>query len=142
MRRTVTTVFLMIACTAPAHAECARGQSPDVLAVTDWSVDVGPDRFGMITSKTDITVSNTTEKSIRMVDGQVSFYDALGGYISTVNIERDLRIDAGGEASWQAEYGGTHLDRIPNLVRDEIAVEACVRAVLFDDGSKADFATQ
>lgn len=137
--RGIVIVLVSAALCATAHAECGPNGSADVLAVSDWSVDVGPDQMGMITAKTTVEIQNKTDRAIRMVDGSVLFTDALGGYITNIGIERDLTIAAGDTASWSAEYGGTGLERIPDLRRDEVTVEACVSAVLYDDGSKQQF---
>jgi hypothetical protein len=132
--------LLMVAVTTAgmcgvANADCGASSSADVLTVHDWSVEVGPDRMGMTVATVNIELENVAEQPVRMIDGTVLFEDALGGYIANITIERDLQIPPGGTASWTAEYGGTGLDRVPNLRRDEITVDACVESVLYEDGT-------
>jgi len=132
--------LLGVAGSATAFAgECGPNGSPDVLSVVSWAVEVAPDEYGMTTATVSVEVKNTTALPIRMTDGGVHFQDALGGYISNIGIERDLVIPIEGTVQWTAQYGGTGLDRVPDLRHDEVDVFACVRAVLFDDGTKQAF---
>jgi len=139
MVRMIFAGALFLAWCSSTHATECNSSSSEVLAVEDWSVDVSPDRNGLKTAKTHIELRNQTDKPIRMVDGSVQFLDALGGYISSISIQRDLVVQAGETASWGAEYAGAGLERIPNLRASEVAVVACVSSVLYDDGQREDF---
>ncbi|WP_143748652.1 hypothetical protein [Mesorhizobium sophorae] len=39
-----------------------------------------------------LTLATSSEKPIRMIEAQLSFYDALGGYIDSMLVDRDITI--------------------------------------------------
>lgn len=137
--RKILAVGMLLATAGVAYADCRPSGSADVLTVSDWSVDVSPDRMGTMTAKVSVELTSVEPKAIRMAEGVIVFSDALGGYIANIDIDRDIKIPPSGAASWLAEYGGTDLDRIPTLERDQLSVVACVSSILFDDGTVEKF---
>jgi len=129
----------MIAASQPVMAGCTDGESDEVLSVESWAVDVSPDRAGMMTERTEIELLNHGRQAIQMIEGAIVFEDALGGYIARISIERDLQVGAGDLVSWEAEFGGTGLDRVANLDTSQVVVTACVARFLYADGTKEEF---
>jgi hypothetical protein len=127
-------MFVILGCAAlvgPAHAACNK----DLLVVEDWSITA----VDAETNELSYTVRSTSDKAIRMVDGQLGFKDALGETIGPLNIERDAAIPAKGTFSDKGLWGPFTFERLLKLKKDETTAYTCVRAILYEDGTKEEF---
>lgn len=123
-------IFLFLAW--PANA-CSHSD-PNFLSVSSWTIQPIDDKTNRIT----LTLATSSEKPIRMIEAQLSFYDALGGYIDSMLIDRDISI-ARNKPYVQSGVWEFQFARLLNLKHDEVRIEICTRTVLYDDGSKQFF---
>lgn len=130
MRRSVL-VLAFCALAAPAAAECNR----DMLKMTGWEITPIDERYNRLTTR----FIADAEKPIRMIDASAGFRDALGGSIASFSIKRDTAITPGQEFTQTGEWGLNTFERLLNLKYDEVETFTCVRAVLYDDGTKERF---
>jgi hypothetical protein len=124
-------VAAMMASIAPASAACKN----DLIALESWSIKPDGDQFNELTT---VLVSKAA-KPIRMIDGKVGFRDALGEIISAFAIDRDTTLPAGEPVTQVGLWGQNTFERLLKLRHDEVQVETCVRAVLYEDGTKEIF---
>ena len=107
----------------------------DMLSVTDWSIKP----LDSETNELNWTVKSSASKPIRLIDGSVGFKDALGGSIASQAIDRDAHIPANGTYSESGRWGQFTFERLLKLRREDVTPFTCVRAVVYDDGSKEQF---
>ncbi|MDX1192182.1 hypothetical protein GOL96_13525 [Sinorhizobium medicae] len=113
-----------------ANAAC----NADLLSVGDWSAR----RLDDGNMEVQIIVKSNAPKPIRMLDADFGFKDALGGHVAADAFERDIEIPASGSATTVKKWPLT-FERLLKLKREEVAAYACVRAVLYEDGTKEEF---
>jgi hypothetical protein len=115
-------------------SECGNLGNANILRFEGWSAEK---RDFLI----DLTLRYRSEASapIKMVDGAIWFTDVLGGSLGGFDIERDLHIPPG--ASYEQHLRVTE-DRFLKASPADIVGIACVKAVLYEDGAKASFATE
>lgn len=116
---------------APAYAACNK----ELLVVEDWSIKA----VDAETNELSYTIRSTSDKAIRMIDGQLGFKDALGASIGPLAIERDANIPARGTFSDTGLWGLYTFERLLKLKKDETTPYTCVRSVLYEDGTKEEF---
>jgi len=134
MRILIGVASLFLGATGAYAAPSCQG-SLDLLQVSDWSISpIDED-----TNSLSVTLSNSGDNAIRMIDGSVAFQDALGGHIASYSIDRDAQIEAHGSFEETGRWGPYTFERLLKLKADEVEAYACVRAVLFADGSKEEF---
>lgn len=133
-------VMLIIAATAgeAAAADCGPNGDGTAITVKEWSVEAIAGLIGT-EAKVSVTFTNDLTKSFRMIDASIMFEDALGGYISNIGVDRDITLAPGNSTVYTASYGGTGLDRVPQMNRQDVVVYACTKAVIYDDGTKQEF---
>lgn len=124
-------VFLMAMLAATPAMAC----NADLLAVEKWSAE----KSGDVTFDLTLTMTPKFPQGVRMIDAQANFSDRLGGWIGGVIIDRDTRI--GGATFTQVNTFGIALDlaRLLRLPPEDVVVSSCVRAVIYEDGSREDF---
>lgn len=131
MRSTFALAICFASAAGPSWGAC----NSDLLTVTDWSIrkiDAG-------TNELVVTLKSEAEKPIRMIDGQYGFRDALGGRIASAAIERDASLPPSGETTITGLWGPFTFERLLTLKKEEVEPYTCVRAVLYDDGTKEEF---
>lgn len=122
---------------SPAHAETCAGKS-DFLVVKDWKVEkVETDMMTGI--DITLTLQSNSPKPFRMVDGAYTFSDVLDRRISGFKFDPDLRGVPGGTIETGAGYMGNEMDRVPKMDRSDVIVTTCVKAVVYEDGTKETF---
>lgn len=114
-----------------AKAEC----NDKTLKLVSWEIKPIDARTNRLTT----TFQSVASKAIRMVDGQASFSDALGGHIAAFAITRDVSVKPGEQFTQKGTWGPYTFERLLNLKHDEVSVEVCVSAVLYEDGTKEEF---
>lgn len=102
-----------------------------ILKLEDWSAK--PDGAG---TRITLRLALRGDKPVRMVDGKVSFYDALDGSVGSYPIDRDAHI-APGKPYEQKDFYTK--GRLENLKHEEVTSKVCVYAVLYEDGTKETF---
>lgn len=107
----------------------------DLLSVTNWSIEA----VDSTTNKLTVSITNESDKPVRMVDGSVGFIDALDKEIGRYEIDRDAEIPAGGQFEESGNWGRFTFERLLTLRSDEVTAFACVSALLYDDGTKDTF---
>lgn len=127
-------LFLAVAVVLISQAASAACNT-SILEVTDWKIEP----IDKDTNELSYTIKSNADKDIRMVDGQLGFRDALGGRIGPLGIKRDAVIPAGGTFSDKGQWGPYTFERLLNLKKEEVTPYTCIRAVLYDDGSKEEF---
>lgn len=131
MRTIASLVFAVVLTGGPAFAACKA----DLVSVDDWSIRA----VDYQTNELKLTIKSHAAKPIRMIDAQYGFRDALGGRIASAAIDRDTQIAAGGTANLQGLWGPYTFERLLKLKHDEVTAYACVRGVLYEDGTKEEF---
>lgn len=133
MRRLIG--MMLFALPTAAAAEC-QGRA-DLLTVEEWSVEKvsGP------VSGIDITIhlKSGFDKPFRMIDAGYTFSDALGRRISGFTMNPDLRASPNETVETGNGYTGREMDRVLTMNRDDVSVSTCVRAVVYEDGTKEKF---
>lgn len=129
MRLAIFVVSVLLA--TSAQSAC----NSDLVTVQDWSIRP----IDTTTNEVAYTIKSNASKAIRMIDGQLGFKDALGKTIGPMEIERDANIKAGGTFSDKGRWGQFTFERLLKLRKDEVIPYTCVRAVLYEDGSKEEF---
>lgn len=115
-------------------AECGSSGSAGVLKFEAWSAE----KKDFLTGLT-LRYRSEAPAPIKMVDGVIWFTDALGGSLGGFSIERDLHIAPG--ASYEQHLRVTE-DRFMAASPADIVGIACVKAVLYEDGTRVDFTTE
>lgn len=133
MRRLIG--LMLLAMPTAAAAEC-QGRA-DLLIVEEWSVE----RVTGVISGIDITIhlKSAFDQPFRMIDAGYTFSDALGRRISGFTMNPDLRASPGETVETGNGYTGREMDRVPTMNKDDVSVSTCVRAVVYDDGTKEEF---
>lgn len=131
MRRVLWALVLVLAGTAPALSAC----NDDLLTISRWSIKPLDSHMNELS----FTVRSSAGKGIRMVDAQLGFTDALGATIGPLEIDRDITIPAGGTFTGKRVWGPFTIERLLKINADDITAYTCVRAVIYDDGSKETF---
>lgn len=127
-------ILVILGCSllaGPAYSACNN----ELLVVEDWSIKA----IDAETNELSYTVRSTSDKAIRMIDGQLGFKDALGATIGPLGIERDAAIAAKGTFSDKNLWGPYTFERLLRLNKDETTPYTCVRSVLYEDGTKQEF---
>lgn len=130
MNRIALAVFMTLAASS-AMAQC----NTDLLTVSDWSIKP----IDKETNSLTVVLKSNADKPIRMIDGQYGFEDALGGHIASAAITRDAAIPPGGTYTETGRWGPYTFERLLTLKHDEVTPTICIRAVLFEDGTKEMF---
>jgi hypothetical protein len=122
-------LILFAASGALAQEACSDGLA-NLLSVEGY--DVAPKDLSYSTG-IDLKVSlrNTGDKAVRMIDGGIIFQDVLDRDILRIAIEPDLRIEAGAIEVQQGLYTN---DRLLDVDEADVIVTACVEGVVFSDG--------
>ncbi|RVI99858.1 hypothetical protein [Sinorhizobium medicae] len=124
-----------VLCVALAGGQAFAACNAELLSIDDWSIRPVDDT----TNELKVTIKSHAQKPIRMLDAQYGFRDALGGHIAAAAIDRDLKIAAGGSATMKGFWGLYTFERLLKLKREEVTPNSCVRAVLYEDGTKEEF---
>ncbi|MFP5078317.1 hypothetical protein ACLE20_13495 [Rhizobium sp. YIM 134829] len=130
MRSICLAVLLAAAPMVSAHA-C----NETLAVVEEWSITP----FDADNNKLVTTIRFKTEKPIRMIDGSFGFEDALGERVASARMDRDAAIPAGGTHTQDGIWGPNTFERLLKLRKEEVKPFTCVRAILFEDGSKQEF---
>jgi len=127
-------LFLILSVFAAAEAKAA-GCNATMLSITDWSV--GQASQGNV----EITVrfKSNAPKQIRMLQGLAYFYDALDEPIGALPVGPDAIIPAGGEYTEYRTWSDHLFGRLLTLRKQDVKTATCVKAVLYEDGSKESF---
>jgi hypothetical protein len=116
-------------------ATSANACSGDVLIVENWAIEPIDKYYNELSW----TVRSNLDKPIRMIDASLGFQDALGERIASLSIDRDAAIPAKGTYSDKARWGPSTFERLLHLRKSEVEPFTCVRALLYDDGTKEEF---
>ncbi|MGN7749723.1 hypothetical protein [Sinorhizobium meliloti] len=130
MRSVVSLVLCFVLTGGQAFAAC----NADLLSVEEWSVR----RLDDQNMEVQVVVKSAAQKPIRMLDADFGFRDALGGHVAADAFDRDIDIPAGGSVRAVTKWPTT-FERLLKLKHEEVAAYACVRGVLYDDGTKEEF---
>ncbi len=63
----------------------------------------------------------------------------LGAELAALGLDRDAAIPPNGSFTQADVWGPSTFERLLKLKPDEVGIETCVRAVLFEDGTKEQF---
>lgn len=136
--RLVLGVAAVLAATSVQAAECQEGKAT-ALTLTDWSATMKDGSIGPYPSVT-IKFRNDASKEIRMAKASVWFVDALGDTISGVELHKDLRLKPSAETQQVfAMTGSTDFERLTTLEKRDATGHICVRAAVYEDGTKEEF---
>ncbi|MDW9363591.1 hypothetical protein RWA02_17290 [Sinorhizobium meliloti] len=125
-------IFLSAALFTAGNAEAACNES--LLTVKEWSVNVKADE-----AEVAVTLASSLTKPARMIDASVVFSDALGQRIGQIPADFDEKLAIGATYTTGGSYAGTKLDRAAKLDRHDVNVTACLRGVVYEDGTKEEF---
>ncbi|RVI96123.1 hypothetical protein [Sinorhizobium medicae] len=127
-------LFLILSVFAAAEAEAA-GCNDAMLSITDWSV--GQASKGSVEIK--LRFRSNAPKQIRMLQGLAYFYDALDERIGALPVGPDAIIPAGGEYTEHRTWSDHLFGRLLKLRKQDVKTATCVKAVLYENGSKETF---
>lgn len=135
------TLVAMVLSIGPAYAGC----NETMLSVRSWEVARVGDLLALPGISEDWRVKLTVEvqfngdRPVRMIDGIVSFSDALGAPISSLVVDRDVRLSPGDLRPHTGTYRTQEFGRLLLLDRADVIVSTCVRGVIYADGTKEEF---
>lgn len=130
--RVILAVAIAFSASTLVQAEsCGSSGSPDVLSFEGWAAERQETAIGMT-----IRVRSTAQAPIKMIDGVVWLRDALGEPLGGIKVERDLHIMPG--AVYEQHFHVTE-DRFLKASPTDISGIACVKSVLYEDGTKTTF---
>lgn len=126
---------LAAAALLPAAAlavECPAGSSPSALEPYNWEFTEA--------GRVMVAVRNTFDKQVRMVDAVIYFEDGLGRTLgdAPLPVNPDLAIFPKKANSFQV-VAPPGYERLSVADLDDYLVTMCTSAILFVDGSKAEF---
>lgn len=107
----------------PADA-CGKGP----FTVETWNVEPARDGFVRLTAELRLKA----EHSVRMVEGEIWFSDALGRLIGGIPLDPDLAMVP---SQLTQAAGHQPAGRFLTVDHADMHVEPCVRAVIYEDGS-------
>ena len=118
-----------------ADNACGNDGVSNLMKVTEWSITpIEADRNYMTE-----TLVYTGTKPIRMIDGSISYSDVLGKHIASKAIHRDVSIEPGGVYVQKGNWGLATFERLLKMNRSDVMVVACIRGVVYADGTKETF---
>lgn len=115
-------------------ADARAGCNETMLSITDWSARAATGTDVEIS----IRVQSASDKPIRMLKAIAYFYDALDAPIGAIPIGPDVKIAAGGDYSENRNWS-SGIRRLIRLGKQDVKTATCVKAVLYEDGSKETF---
>lgn len=124
----------VLMCSPAAASEFCSGNA-ELLTVTEWAIEPIDDQYNSLT----VTTTSQMVKGTRMIDASVGFVDALGGHIASYTVDRDAKIAPGGSFEQTGRWGPYTFERLLGLEPEDVSAYTCVRAVLYDDGTKEEF---
>lgn len=127
----VLSCSVLAAAAVPVLAECRE----DILTVADYAFKDADD--GKV--ELAFTLKSAQGKPIRLVDGKFGLRDALGGPIGAIALDRDVAIPAGGTFASTMADNAKDWARLTKVNRADIVPYACVRGVIYDDGTSEQF---
>ncbi len=133
MKLAVCTIATLALTLNAAAFECPFGEEGPLKPIR-WSAEASP-----IGTYVRVGVQNTFDKPIRMVDAGVWFIDPLDRIVSGEGLEIDPDLKIPASAGNIAGMTVTGFDRLVGAKQEDFTPRICVRAVLFDDGSKVSF---
>lgn len=108
---------------------CRSGVS-DLFLVHDY--DVAEDTSGYMAGvRIEVTLLNSGDKGVRMVDGSIIFQDVLNRDILRIAIDPDLRVEAGGMAHQDGLYSNI---RLLDVDPEDVIASTCIRGLVYSDG--------
>lgn len=116
----------------------AFGAECSLIEVEAWAAELVPDN-SQAPLKITGTLVNSGDKAFRMVDGGTTFTDALDRRIIAIAIDPDLTLAPGERADFEGFYLGGESERLATLPPSDVNAEACVRSILYEDGTKVEF---
>lgn len=118
--------------------QAKAGCRADLITVMDWDIrQIEPEprlRMNM-----DVTIRLDAEKPIRMIDGSITFADALGRSIGTMGIAPDTNIAPGEESTLSSVWGRHTFERLLDMDPADVMTETCVDGLVYGDGEVAKF---
>jgi hypothetical protein len=106
-----------------------------LLTFSSWSIKA----ISADTNKITTVFKSHADKPIRMIDASAGYKDALGGVIGSFSLDRDVKIEPNDSYSETKTWGPFTFERLLKLKHDEVTTFVCVKAVLYDDGTKQEF---
>lgn len=131
MRAVLMTVLVLAG--TPAMA-C----NADFIAVDEWSIKErrGEPPTG---AEVDISYRLVGDKAYRLIDGSFLFADALGMDLGRIAIPRTSPLKPDQAGTDHGVYLSTQLMMAARMNPEDVRVTTCVRAVIYDDGTKEEF---
>ena len=137
----VGAVLAGLSATSGYGAECEAG-SPAILALDDWMVRLGEQAAdGTRPLEVELAYTNTADKAIALVDGDVFFESGTGELLAAAPITPELALAPGasGKDTSTRTVVNDPLERMIRASRDDVVARTCVTHVRYEDGSEEDF---
>lgn len=128
-------LFLALSVFSAAADVRASGCNDVMLSVAEWSIRPASEGNVEIT----LRVRSNAPKQIRMLQGLAYFYDALDEPIGALPVGPDAIIPAGGEYTEHRTWSDHLFGRLLKLRKQDVKTATCVKAVLYEDGTKETF---
>lgn len=134
MKIAVLLVALVISGEAAYAFDCPLGKEGPLLPIRWSAYDRGAD------VTVTLGVQNTFDRQVRMVAAEVYFVDGLGRTVGNgpLSVDPDLQIFGNG-ANAGTMIAPTSYSRLTKGQMSDFTPHICTEAILFTDGSKAEF---
>ena len=136
MRRAIVAVAVLAAMVGVADAaeKCTLGDG-GLIKIESWSFQPSAEK----PTNLAIVTTNKINKPIRMIDANFSFFDALGGSVGIIPINRDQDFKAEDRREFTIPWADNEwlVPRLPRLKPNEGTAVVCVMGAVYDDGDSA-----
>jgi hypothetical protein len=115
-------------------------QSNSPLELVRWQYQFKPGQYAILNEHHfSYILRNKSDKSIKLVEGAITFTDLLGEKLMAIRLLPDIKCADGGTASssgsWQASIGEASEERLRILSHDDIKATLTIKKVVFSDNT-------
>ena len=120
------------------------GETNAPLQLTSWEYRFVRGEYSQYHYNITVTLKNTSDKDIKLIDGTVQFVDLLGTRVYGIKISPDLHIPADKTVTDKGEYSVNQFipeqARMAQMKKEDIKAALVVRRLVFADNSVGDYA--
>ncbi|RVL61017.1 hypothetical protein [Sinorhizobium meliloti] len=127
--------FILAFMIALLAGEATAGCNATLISVSDWSARQLDER----NVEMSVSVLSHAEKQIRMLYAIAYFDDVFDVPIGSVSIGPDAVIAAGGTYPELSTWTPHNFGRLLQMRKEDVKTATCVKAVLYEDGTKETF---
>lgn len=135
---------------APPLSSLLNAQSPppavttkSPLQLVSWAAHLGPGQDNDYHYTITLTLKNTGNKDIKLIDATVQFAGSRGSHIYGMKVNSDRYITAGDSATESREYSVNELmpeARLAQMKKEDVKATLVVSKLVFSDNSIGEYA--